>query len=323
MTPALCSRRPSLRGAWNASPLSHLSIELGHLYMEDFAGGPESLRRHFRRIAPWAAAAAQTVDVKPAGNRARVSTCFLIDDYFTRFSSPDVVIPQLVAAARGEPAWSSTTWPASPAARSPTDIPLARSSSRQLVADPAPGTTGVRPPPTETGWLCNGQRSPTRWRSRRWPTSVAAAGAERRQPALDLRRRRAVGRRERASGAGPARSSPRSGSCSGSACCGTRARRWPSAWQVEELPGDWDRLPAVVEAQPAGDGVQRVPHVLGAAVALPADRARGPHRSSARSRSTPPSSTRSPLAPAASAWSSRKTWSSASTTCSSAIAPKR
>ena len=50
----------------NASPLSHLSVELGHLYMEDFAGGPEALRQHFRRVAPWARAAAQTVDVSRA-----------------------------------------------------------------------------------------------------------------------------------------------------------------------------------------------------------------------------------------------------------------
>ena len=28
-------------------PLSHLSLELGHLYMEDFEAGPERLREHF------------------------------------------------------------------------------------------------------------------------------------------------------------------------------------------------------------------------------------------------------------------------------------
>lgn len=34
--------------------LSHRSIELGHLYMEDFAAGPERLAAQFARVAPWA-----------------------------------------------------------------------------------------------------------------------------------------------------------------------------------------------------------------------------------------------------------------------------
>jgi hypothetical protein len=38
----------------------------------------------------------------------------------------------------------------------PADLVLAR-----LVTEPGPGTTGGRPPLTETGWLTNGQRSPT------------------------------------------------------------------------------------------------------------------------------------------------------------------
>ena len=41
-----------------AVPLSHLSLELGHLYMEDFEAGPEHLRRHFERVRPWAEAGA-------------------------------------------------------------------------------------------------------------------------------------------------------------------------------------------------------------------------------------------------------------------------
>jgi hypothetical protein len=39
--------------------------------------------------------------------------------------------------------------------------PLARLVEARIVADPPPGTTGSRPPVTETGWLCNGQRSPS------------------------------------------------------------------------------------------------------------------------------------------------------------------
>ena len=34
-------------------PLSHVSVELGHLYMEDLAGGESAVRRTFAAAAPW------------------------------------------------------------------------------------------------------------------------------------------------------------------------------------------------------------------------------------------------------------------------------
>ena len=34
--------------------LAHVSVELGHLYMEDLAGGVEAVRRTFAAAAPWA-----------------------------------------------------------------------------------------------------------------------------------------------------------------------------------------------------------------------------------------------------------------------------
>jgi len=54
----------------------------------------------------------------------------------------------------------------------------------RLVTEPVPGTTGARPPLTETGWLTNGQRSPD--------TSRGEAMAKRRpwQPPLESARRR-------------------------------------------------------------------------------------------------------------------------------------
>jgi hypothetical protein len=229
--------------------LSHLSVELGHLYMEDFAGGPESLRRHFHRIAPWARAAAQTVDVKPGGNRARVSTCFLIDDYFTRFSSPDVVIPQLVAAAEESGLVIDYVARESGCVVA-EDVPLARIVEQQLVADPVPGTTGVRPPPTETGWLCNGQRSPNAlaipaMADKQWLPPVQNA-ANRHSIFVDVELWDYENGERRWS-------------------CPYLASVWQlirlgllrhngeavtNAWQVEELPGDWDRLPAVVKLNP-------------------------------------------------------------------------
>src|SRR6266508_1143731 len=80
-------------------PYAHLSIELGHLYMEDLQQGTSFLGRHFQQVAPWVGAARQSCVDTMRGRTARVSTCFLVDDYFTRLSPPSVVVPQLLEAA--------------------------------------------------------------------------------------------------------------------------------------------------------------------------------------------------------------------------------
>ena len=79
--------------------LSHLSLELGHLYVEDFDLGVPRLREHFRKVAPWAETVRRQAALEVPRGRARVSTCFLIDDYFTKFSTPREVIGSLVSAA--------------------------------------------------------------------------------------------------------------------------------------------------------------------------------------------------------------------------------
>ena len=63
-------------------PLSHLSIELGHLYAEDFTAGPDQLRQAFARVVPWTETARQISAPAVPGRSPRVSTCFLVDDYF-------------------------------------------------------------------------------------------------------------------------------------------------------------------------------------------------------------------------------------------------
>jgi hypothetical protein len=141
-------------------PLSHTSIELGHLYPEDLLGGPARLRAMFADAAPWAHAARTTLT--PAGRRARVSTCFLVDDYFGRLPTPGEVIPELVAAA--EAAGLTIDYLAREAACAETDGPAGRVSpaalfAAALVDEPPPGSLGVRPPAAESGWLCNGVRS--------------------------------------------------------------------------------------------------------------------------------------------------------------------
>ncbi len=140
-------------------PLSHLSLELGHLYMDDFAAGPARLREQFTRVKPWADAARASC-VAPAGRRPRISTCFLIDDYFTRFSSPAEVVPQLLAQAAECGLVIDYLARESACARAGTVQP-ARLVEARLVQSPPPGSNGSRPPATETGWLSNGERSPS------------------------------------------------------------------------------------------------------------------------------------------------------------------
>jgi hypothetical protein len=158
-SPEVTFEESAARRSVESVPLSHLSIELGHLYIEEFAGGIEQLNRHFARIAPWVAAARQTCHDRSPSGRARISTCFLIDDYFSRFSTPGAVARQVLAAA--ENAGLVIDYFAREAGCAQADdVPLADLVLKQLVSDPVPETTGDRPPTIETGWLCNGRRSP-------------------------------------------------------------------------------------------------------------------------------------------------------------------
>jgi hypothetical protein len=149
------SAQPRVR----ALPLSHLSLELGHLYMEDIAAGPGRLDAIFTEVAPWARAARAAVRAA----RPRVSNCFLIDDYFSDLIGPDQVVPQIIAAAEQAEVpldylvrEAGCAWTDGPAGRvSPAELLVAR-----LVEEPEPGTTGWRPSAAESGWLSNGRRSP-------------------------------------------------------------------------------------------------------------------------------------------------------------------
>ena len=140
------------------TPLAQLSIEVGHLYAEDFDRGSTHLRTLFERVRPWLEAL-RAASLPGQSPKPRISTCFLVDDYFGRLGSPAEVLPGLLATAD--------------AAAVPIDY-LARESAcaggrgapvvelvvGRIVADPPPETNGYRPPPHEVGWLSNGQRSP-------------------------------------------------------------------------------------------------------------------------------------------------------------------
>lgn len=141
------------------SLLSHLSMEVGHFYFEDFSRGSDHLRRQFAAVAPWVDAA-QWIQAHRYLNTPRVSTCFLVDDYFAANESPATVIPTLLGAAREYGV--ELDYLAREAACVEADgVPLARLVEERIVADPPPGTNGNRPPVLETGWLSNGQRPPS------------------------------------------------------------------------------------------------------------------------------------------------------------------
>jgi hypothetical protein len=141
-------------------PLSHVSVEVGHLYMEDFLDGERAVRRAFATAAPWARTAQTPQAIGCDKKSIRVSTCFLIDDYFSRFASPASVIPMVLAAAEREGVEIDYLARESACADA-NGMSSAALTLGSLVTEPVPGTTGGRPPLTETGWLTNGQRSPS------------------------------------------------------------------------------------------------------------------------------------------------------------------
>ncbi|GAA3397492.1 SCO2522 family protein [Cryptosporangium minutisporangium] len=139
-------------------PLSHVSIEVGHLYMEDFAPGQTDLTAYFRRLAPWVKLG--TEELTAGQKRPRVSTCFLVDDYFRRSFPPGAVLPAVIDAA-AEAGLTIDYIARESACAEAGGVPLAPLVRSRLVAEPPAGTNGSRPPVTEVGWLSNGMRSPS------------------------------------------------------------------------------------------------------------------------------------------------------------------
>jgi hypothetical protein len=248
-------------------PLSHLSIELGHLYMEEFAGGIDQLRRHFARIVPWVAAARQISRDRAPNGKARVSTCFMIDDYFSRFETPRKVISQVLTAAEDCGLVIDYLAREAGCARA-DDIPVAELVLDQLVSDPVPETTGDRPPTTETGWLCNGRRSPSTA-----PTQAMSAPPPWQPPVQNAANRHSIfldvelwDHEE---------DGTRRWSCPFLAAVWQLMRlgllRYQgegvtNPYQIDDWPDDWDRMPAVIKLNPraAPFSAYRTFSVLGA-----------------------------------------------------------
>ncbi|WP_328461299.1 SCO2522 family protein [Actinoplanes sp. NBC_00393] len=138
--------------------LSHVSLELGHLYMEDLqaAESESRLAEHFRSVSHWLEA------IKSMGRwgikSPRVSTCFLIDDYFSRLDEPAVIIKKVVDAAAKSGVIIDYIARESSCAEFGT-TKLAQQVFNSIVPEALPGANGSRPPLKESGWLANGRRS--------------------------------------------------------------------------------------------------------------------------------------------------------------------
>ncbi|WP_328782863.1 SCO2522 family protein [Streptomyces canus] len=226
-------------------PLSNLSLELGHLYMEDFEAGPGRLREHFAEVRIWVDAARASAARR--GKRPRISTCFLIDDYFTRFSTPADLVPQVLHEA--ERAGLVIDYLARESACAVADrIELAESVMHRLVESPPPGSYGSRPAVSQTGWLANGQRTPTTARSalgevRGWQPPLEIA-ARNHSLFMDVE-------------LWSERDGRRLWSCPFLAAVWQLARLGllrhlgepvlvPRPWNGEEFPHDWDQLPPLL-----------------------------------------------------------------------------
>ncbi|GGS30980.1 SCO2522 family protein [Actinokineospora fastidiosa] len=157
--------------------LSHLSVEVGHLYMEDLLGGEERIRTQFRRVAPWLTAVRQAQAVELGGVKPRISTCFLIDDYFRPDTDPSVIVPQLLDIA-AECGIQIDYLAREAGCHEAERVPLAEVTAAMLLPEPPVGTTGSRPPVQDSGWLCNGERSPDNTGRQAMMPAVAWAPAE-------------------------------------------------------------------------------------------------------------------------------------------------
>jgi hypothetical protein len=155
-----------------AVPLAHLSVETGHLYLDDFADGDRLIARQLEQAAPWLEAAGKRIR-KRFGRNARISTCFLVDDYTPSSTvgeppKPTEVVDIVTAAA--EQAGFKIDYLAreagcAVACERPYSGPRDQSRLADIVAgliveEAAIGANGSRPPTAQTGWLSNGQRSP-------------------------------------------------------------------------------------------------------------------------------------------------------------------
>ncbi|MFB7720526.1 SCO2522 family protein [Nocardia sp. NPDC056100] len=169
-------RQPTYRESSEESavaplPMAHLSIEIGHFSLDEIVDETDKIRAEFRRAVPLVRAFTESARVE-FGPDARVSTCYLADDYFQTDHKPAEVLDRLLGVAadagltidylaRESGCHEAPVFTGGVAVGEP--IPVAAMVAARLIAQPEEEETanGRRPPTTESGWLCNGRREQT------------------------------------------------------------------------------------------------------------------------------------------------------------------
>jgi hypothetical protein len=139
--------------------MSHLSIEVGHLYADDLAR-PDTLREEMASAAAWVHGTTEALAKRLGGRRPRVSTCYLVDDYFHQdLPAPEKLI-EVIGQAADEAGLRIDYLARESSCAHMGSLDLAGLVADRIVFEPPPGTNGSRPPVSRSGWLCNGVPSP-------------------------------------------------------------------------------------------------------------------------------------------------------------------
>lgn len=137
-------------------PLSHLSVEVGHFYMEDLENGEALILAQFERVRPWLTAA--EASVAAGSEKPRVSTCFLLDDAFQRGTDAREIIEKLTRLSGEAGVRIDYVARESSCVARADGLRVAELVARRLLQEPEPETTtGSRPPLLRSGWLANGR----------------------------------------------------------------------------------------------------------------------------------------------------------------------
>lgn len=145
--------------------MSHLSIEVGHLYADELAR-PDTLKAEMASAAAWVYASTEALSKRLGGRRPRVSTCYLVDDYSQQGMPPPEELIAVITEAAADAGLRIDYLARESACVTMGPVQLASLVADRIVVEPPPGANGSRPTVARSGWLCNGVPSPR-------PTGIA------------------------------------------------------------------------------------------------------------------------------------------------------
>ncbi|GAA2170784.1 MULTISPECIES: SCO2522 family protein [Glycomyces] len=139
--------------------MSHLSIEVGHLYADDLAR-PDTLKAEMASAAAWVHGTTEALSKRLGGRRPRVSTCYLVDDYSQQGMPPPEELIAVITEAAADAGLRIDYLARESACATMGPLQLAGLVADRIVFEPPPGANGSRPTVARSGWLCNGVPSP-------------------------------------------------------------------------------------------------------------------------------------------------------------------